>query len=201
MITLINYQQLVSDLIPDPLYNHYSGLTAIINTKERDWNYLLTSGITDDYNTFVDYYNDTMFKVNHNGQLLSLEHYLNNEFLPMFPLSGQTIYTSSGTTLTYGQIYIDDGPANLFTYVYKEIEPLLPTQNTYVYKKSESGITSGYTDTFIYIESELYTSGTTADFIVYMAYDDYNNTAYRTLVDKAVNIYKPAGRQYTIVGY
>ena len=202
MINLIDYNQLISDLIPDTLLHSYNNNVVTVNEKEYYWNILLCSGTTDDNNTFLNYAYDTYFKVYHNGQLQSLEHFLNNEWLNTlgFPATGQTIYTSGGTILTYGQIYISDGPSNLNTYLYMESETIPPTSEVYLYEQVESGSISGYTNTYLYEEAEI---GTIYpyDFIVYMQTSDYNNPLFYTLVDKAVQNYKPAGTTYQLVAY
>jgi hypothetical protein len=135
-----------------------------------------------------------------------MEHYLNNYWywysLLSFPTSGQTIYTSGGTILTNGQIYIEDGGTNLNTYLYNEIETVSDVSlNTYLYNEIESGITgSTYKPTYLYNEGEI-GSINSPDFIVYVPNDIFIVPAYYSLIDLAVNWYKPAGRTYQIVSY
>ena len=202
METVINYNQLVNDNTPDVVLNHYdSSGNTIINTRVRDWNCLLVGGIATDYNTFTDYYNDTLFKVSHNGQLLSLEHYLNNEFLPTFPPGGSTIYTSGGTVLTSGQIYIEDGNINLNTYLFNDSEIINPTLTTYLFNVNETGSTL-YTNTYLYNIGENNVAQQ-IDFVVFAPnylVSDTGSTSY-IAIDSAVRWYKPAGTTYQISGY
>jgi hypothetical protein len=200
MIVNIDYRQFLLDLLPDPLLNSYSGMTVTVNKRERDWNYMMNSAVTYSSQWFDDYAADTYFKVYHNGQVESLEHYLNNEWLSTLglPTGGISILPEYWTDIprpsSECSIYIEDGAANENTYLFNEVETIPITEITYIFNESESGY-----ETYIYNEPEVPLTST--DFIVYLQTVDYNNVAFRTLVTTAVQWYKPAGKTFAVIPY
>jgi len=175
----INYDLLIKDLLPDPILNRYDSSGPIINQTHLDWLYLMNYNVKDNDIIGNDYYDDSMWWTQHNGQLMTLEHHLNNYYLPNFPIG------------TYS-IYIEDGPSLKDTFIYRETESIPIEAETYIYAESEGIVDEHY----IYAESEDITED---DFVVYVEDADYN--VYVDTIDKAVKNFTPATRIYSIQAY
>lgn len=79
----INFNRFVEDCIPFPLRS-----TQIIN----DWLQYLVYPVKRLYNNFVPFYNETIYLLQHTGQISSLEHILNNKL----NILGKPIYIGEG---------------------------------------------------------------------------------------------------------
>jgi len=122
--------------------------------------------IADDLASFVA---DTNYLLTWNGQVIYLEHRLNDEFDP----SSRSIYIDDPTQAGIVPVFI-----------YNQAEQQPPT---FLYNISE-----GQPSTFIYNVSE-YSSNT--DFIVFIP-ASLNNALTKARMKRVINTYKQAGRRY-----
>jgi len=177
----INYDILIRDLMP-VLYKAKYKLDNNLFQLLR----VLSKGVKVLYNDFVSYRYNINYEIQHNGQVFSLEHQLNDYFNLTFP------------TIENGSIWIEgvDRPDQLYLFnVSEELDPLF--EETYLFDVSEESETY-FTETYIYENNEL--SADYQDFIVHYP-DIIVNVEDIDYIKSIVNKYKLLGYSYTLESY
>lgn len=140
-------------------------------TKFIAWIEVLTKLVADMLNNFKTYRTIKLFFLQHNSQVMYLEHILNDRF------------NNAGT-----EIYIEGGSDQVKKYLYNKSEVKTPL---YIYNKAEVG----YTPTYIYNKKEQIPA---VGFIIWVP-DTliFDENEMRALVNRL----KLAGKMYTIKYY
>jgi len=153
----------------------------IRSTKLLLWVQAFIQVIDDLFTSVKSFRSDELFMLQHNSQVMYLEHILNDRFNPYFTDPPQA-------SLDGDEIYIDDGDDKNATIIYNKSESRTPP---YIYNKSESG----YDPVYIYNKGEL---SPLVGFIIWVPDTfTYDENEMKALVNKL----KLAGSQYRIIEY
>lgn len=139
-------------------------------TRHLDWLRSLMAPLQSLNAQFVAYTEDVRYRLNLTGQVIYLEHYLND------------LYDN-----VERRIYITDGDAILPVFVYNKSELQEPVK---IYNKSEL-------QEPIYLTNKEEYDGN-VDFIINIPYDTTTTPILLDKIKASTNIYKPAGRRYRI---
>ncbi len=120
--------------------------------------------------TFVDYVADVRYRLRLTGQVIYLEHYLND------------LYDN-----VERRIYITDGDAILPVFIYNKADGQEPID---IYNKSEMQAP-------LYLTNKSEFDGN-VDFIINIPYDTATTPILLDKIKASTNIYKPAARRYRI---
>lgn len=120
----INWNNVLVTFLP-PIWKEKE-FNANVNLQ---WLVTLTKPLRQLYNTvFVPFRDAVFYDILHNGQKLSLEHYIN------------TLYGYSFSTTTQNSIYLEDVQSNIEAYLFqfKEWGSVLPSERIHLYQKDEN---------------------------------------------------------------
>src|SRR5688572_26071210 len=139
------------------------------------WYECLLSGINYSQDAFNSYKNQALIEVHYDGTTLMLEKMLNDKFDSV----------QRRILITHGN---ED---NVF--LYNESEGEVPT---YLFNESESGVTSGYSETYIYSEGENSTG--LPDGVHFRVIAPASLSSEELRMKKEIDKLKQAGRQYDV---
>ena len=184
---LINFYQLAKNLLP-----HFLQKKALLGwitsggffwvtatgetwgsgdaTRHLAWLRALMAPLQSLNQDFADYTEDVRYRLNLSGQVIYLEHYLNDLYDPIDR-----------------RIYISDGDAPLPLFLYNKADGSEPFD---IYNKSEG-------QTPVYLINKVEFEGN-VDFIINIPFDATTTPILIDKIKASTNIYKPAGRRYRI---
>lgn len=140
--------------------------------KPKFWRFVmvLLSPIISSYDVWLNFRNDNMYRIAHNGQVCFLRKSLNDRF-----------------DVVQRRIYIGNG--NLFdtTYIYTEAE----AQDEFTNTESESE------EETLYLRTDAETADTGLDFIVYVPEEIYNSQIHG--LHSHIKYYRAGGKRYQIL--
>lgn len=180
MIT-INYNNWITDLLPPTRRQQ----------KTIDWLNVYFNEIQTLYDWLMSYYRETLFEIQHNSQIMSLEHYLNS-----MGATGGTIYVSRDADYQsdiYNYIIQDHLPEVYETYIYKVSEGIFDSEKTYVYNESEGNP--------IFLWTTVEHENDLIDFDMAMKQSDYDNYDLRIDVMDKIDQFRLAGMTYELNPY
>jgi len=124
----ISFNRIIKDLLP-------TVLKIKINTTNNlyQWLVSLIAPVKALYVDYLAYRSDSLYEINHTGQVLSLEHILNKNFGTPFPIDHS------------GSIYIGDGNWLEETYLFNNVDWGSPLNDepVYLFDNSEMAFVSG----------------------------------------------------------
>jgi len=180
MIPIISINKLLEHLLPvvfkDKVYT---------TSNSYQWLIALSYPIKVIYNDFKEYRNKTLYDLQHTGQVLSLEHQLNDYYSLPFPID------------IISSIWVEDGERKDEYYIFNngiDANTILNDTQVYVFNSSEE-LNVGFEQPYLYLDIELIVDN--IDFIVHVPIAITNLDYIKTIL----NTYKLAGYSYSIVSY
>lgn len=180
----INWSTWILDLLP-PTHR---------TQRTKDWLAVFFNEIEYRDQWLKDYWEETRYEIQHNGHIMSLEHYLNDKLQP----SGGTIFVDRSADYTidqYNYMIQDHTPTVYQTYLFSNHETIFRTEETFLYNISEGTKPK----TYLFNQSEI--DADQIDFDVCVKHSDYHNTTFIIHVIDTLERYKLAGMTYHIHSY
>jgi len=191
MLLQFDFLQIIGDVTPIELRT----------TEHIEWLNTLIKPLCVLDNNVRNKYDEVVYDQQHVGQVLSLEHYLNEYFSLPFPVViPNSIYITDGEWLNEVYAFIKGVDSDSDLNHYGTVNPVDPTDGQlYAFNIYESP--DPVTDVVYLYNKEEYDTDQ-VDFYINVESGWYNSDAsFKNKIDEIVHLYKKIGKKYKIIQY